>query len=521
LTKAKKACIIMVSIIKKIERAVHMSKFLSKIIFVFFALAVSVSLLSGCGGEEAPLGGDAGDKTGDLPDGEKATEEKPSHYSADYLPKVTYGGYEFRVMTPKNGSFDHLISLEADVEEETGETLPDAIYKRNRLIEERYDIIFKGVVVASYDVCFDNFKKAVRSASEDFDLCMLLPRYAWSQSVEGGAVMTADLPHLDITKPWYVESINSEMTIDGKMFFAYSDECLNLLENTSCVLFNKQMTADLGLGNMYALVKDGKWTMDVFFSYARLAAADLDGDGKMTENDRYGILSTASEFVPAFWSSAGVRTVEKDANDLHVFAGQSPKFYDILDKVCENLYGGDKIYFDGAYDKPRDSAIPFSENYGLFYSHCLRAVPGLRAMETDFGILPFPKYDEAQNLYYSRAGRGWINTVPVSATDLARTSVIMEALAVESKNYVIPAYFEVALRTKFLRDDDSEEMLNIIEKNRFVDLGDTIYATPISDMITNSIIGDKNTNFVSLIEKNLGTIEDILKKSNEAAQALE
>ena len=495
-----------------------------KFIISFICLISIFALLfitAGCGG-----GSDSGGKTttnepGNLPEATETTEEKPSHYEADYLPEVSYGGYEFRIMTPRNGSFDHLISLEADVEEESGETLPDAIYKRNRLIEERYDIVFKGLVVASYDACLDQFKKVARSGSDDFDLCMLLPRYAWSQAIEGAAVTVGDLPYLDISRPWYVKSVNSEMTIDHKMFFAYSDECLNLLENTSCVLFNKQMTADLGLGNMYTLVKEGKWTMDVFFSYAKTASMDLDGDGKMTENDRYGILSTASEFVPAFWSSAGVRTVEKDANDLHVFTGQSPKFYDILDLVCENLYGGEKIYFDGQYDKVRDSAIPFSENYGLFYSHCLRAVPGLRAMETDFGILPFPKYDEAQEQYYSRAGRGWINSVPISASDLSRTSVIMEALAVESKNYVIPAYFEVALRTKFLRDDDSEDMLNIIEQNRFVDLGDTIYATPIADMITDTIIRDKNTNFVSQIEKNLGTIEDTIKKSNEAAQALE
>jgi hypothetical protein len=500
------------------ERVVYMSKILRKII-VALLLAVAVNLAAGCGGDPASPETGAEDKTG-AAEAAPPAEEKPSHYEAGYLPEVSYGGYEFRIMTPRNGSFDHLISLEADVEEESGETLPDAIYKRNRLIEERYGIVFKGLVVESYDACFDQFKKVARSGSDDLDLCMLLPRYAWSQAVEGAAVTVKDLPHLDISQPWYVKSINSEMTIDGKMFFAYSDECLNLLENTSCVLFNKQMTADLGLGNMYSLVKEGKWTFDVFFSYAKTATADLDGDGKMTENDRYGILSTASEFVPAFWSSAGVRTVEKDANDLHVFVGQDPKYYDILDKVCENLYGGEKIYFDGAYDKVRDSAVPFSENYGLFYSHCLRAVPGLRAMETDFGILPFPKYDEAQNIYYSRAGRGWINTAPISATDLSRTSVIMEALAVESKNYVIPAYFEVALRTKFLRDDDSEEMLNIIERNRFVDLGDTIYATQISDMITNSIIGDKNTNFVSLIEKNLSKIEETLQKSNEAAQAL-
>ena len=165
--------------------------------------------------------------------------------------------------------------------------------------------------------------------------------------------------------------------------------------------------------------------------------------------------------------------------------------------------------------------MQFAGDYGLFYSNCLRAVPGLRAMETDFGILPFPKYDEAQPKYYSRAGRGWINCVPVTAADLGRTSVIMEALAAESKNHVIPAYYEVALRTKFLRDDESEEMLDIIEKNRFVDLGDTIYAVQIADMLTTHIIADKNVDYISAIEKNSGIINAAIQKSNEAALALD
>ena len=488
---------------------------------VILTAVLIVGFVSGC--QNNP---DENDKTNspatDLPP-DAAAETKPSHYEAGYLPDKTYGGYEFRIMTPPNGYYDNIITLEADVEEENGEILPDAIYKRNRIIEKRYGMVFKSIVVDSYDACLSKFQNSVRAGSDDFDLCMLLPRYAWGQAIEGAVVPVKSLPYLDISQPWYVQNVNNEMYIGGKLFFAYSDECLNLLENTSCILFNKKLVEALGLENMYNLVKEGKWTLDKFFDLAKTATADLDGDGTMTDADRYGIVSTASEFLPAFWSSAAINTIGKDENDLHVFAGQNEKLYSILDKVCGNLYGGQKIYFDGYWDKPKlfsSSAMQFAGDYGLFFSNCLRAVPGLRAMETDFGIIPFPKYDETQKIYHSRAGRGWINCVPSGAPDLERTSAIMESLAVESKNHTVPAYHETMLRTKFLRDDESEEMLDIIENNRFVDLGDTIYALLIADMLSEHIIFNKNTDFVSAIEKNLGKINEALKKSNEAVLAL-
>ena len=514
----------------KTENVKNLKNLILVILLVVFLVMVT-GLTAGCDNNSNNSDGKNAEETNPSATGpaadagtESAAAAKPSHYEADYLPDKKYGGYEFRIMTPPNGFYDNIITLEADVEEETGDILYDAVYKRNRIIEKQYDIIFKGIVVDNYDACLERFKKSVMAGADDFDLCMLLPRYAWSQALEGAVVPVNQLPYLDISQPWYVHGVNAEMSIGGKLFFAYSDECLNLLENTSCVLFNKKLVADLGLDNMYGLVRDGTWTLDKFFSLARKATADLDGDGKITDADRFGIVSSASEFLPAFWSSCGVRTVTKNEDDFHVFTEQPEKFYNILDKVCDNLYSGEKIYFDGVWDKPNSfssSAIQFAGDFGLFFSNCLRAVPGLRAMETDFGIIPFPKYDEAQEIYYSRAGRGWINCAPNGAPDLERTSVIMEALAVESKNYTVPAYHEIALRTKFLRDDESEEMLDIIEKNRFVDLGDTIYALLIADMLSETIILNKNTDFVSALEKNMGKINEALQKSNEMALALD
>ena len=160
----------------------------------------------------------------------------------------------------------------------------------------------------------------------------------------------------------------------------------------------------------------------------------------------------------------------------------------------------------------------FANNQGLFGVLTLSSVQGLRGMETDFGILPFPKYDEKQEKYYSNVLDGWINCVPITNTDFEMTSVIMEALAVESRNLVLPAYLETALRTKYSRDDESLEMLNIIEQGRTVDFGlHIIVRTPL----VNQGIAVQKNNFASQVEKDRNKIDKLLSDYNEAALLLD
>ena len=509
---------------------------MKKIVFlglVVLVLSVSVNFIAGCA-EKSPDSNQA-DPSMDSTDEQNGNLEKTDtgqiKYTADYLPDKTYGGYEFRVVVPENNVFD--LTLSANIEEETGDTVNDAIYRRNRLIEERYDIAIKQINGPDWWDLSKLFQKSVVSGSDDFDLGMMIARDAWATALKGAVMPIGRLPYVDISQPWYARYVNSEISINGKTYFAYSDECLNLFEWTVCVMFNKQLAADLALENMYGLVHNNRWTMDKFFELAKYAVLDLDGNGEMADKDRYGILSQHDMLYPSCWVSSGVKTVSKNENDLFIFVGDDEKLYNILEKMYQNLFGGEKIYFDAFVDKitsyqfqpgteeqRRVSRKQFEENLGLFYVNGVGEIPMLRAMETDFGILPFPKHDETQDRYYSRIVDGWPNCVPVTAPDPERTGVVMEALAVESKNITVPAYYETALRTKYARDDESQEMLDIIHANMTMDIGDTFYMDPVRYIYVNVLNARKN-NFASAVEKAIPKVEKTLATANEAALALD
>jgi hypothetical protein len=129
-------------------------------------------------------------------------------------------------------------------------------------------------------------------------------------------------------------------------------------------------------------------------------------------------------------------------------------------------------------------------------------------METDFGILPFPKFNEAQENYYSVVNpyTGVMLGIPQSAEDLNRVSIILEALAAESRYTLQPAYYDVALTRKYTRDEESEEMLDIIFGSRVYDIGGVYsFGNVFLDFIELSRNNDRN--IMSFYERRIGHME--------------
>jgi hypothetical protein len=137
---------------------------------------------------------------------------------------------------------------------------------------------------------------------------------------------------------------------------------------------------------------------------------------------------------------------------------------------------GDKnITFQTGYEStvPDDIRAVFEEGRALFYGEVMQCIIRMRESETEFGLVPWPKYDQMQDGYYNlvhtSAGRGVC--IPVSQTDYEFVGAIVEAFAAKSMYTVTPAYYDVALTYKYMRDTDSAEMLDIILDSRVYDLG--------------------------------------------------
>ena len=138
----------------------------------------------------------------------------------------------------------------------------------------------------------------------------------------------------------------------------------------------------------------------------------------------------------------------------------------------------------------------------------------MRSYDTvEFGVVPPPKYDESQEKYITMMNAATsMFCVPITIEDTKYVGAVLEAWAAKAHNVTIPAYFEVALKTKYSRDDESAAMLDLILKSATVDL---IYYSNDFDPFSSAgyrLFHDKSHNFTSFYDKNEKSMSKKLEK---------
>jgi len=178
------------------------------------------------------------------------------------------------------------------------------------------------------------------------------------------------------------------------------------------------------------------------------------------------------------------------------------RFLSLFNRVFEILIDTNGWFREyGGGGNVADTSIDlFMNNQSLFMNAQMWYISRLRGMETDFGIIPYPKFDESQEQHFARASFYDAFIVSQSNPDLARTSAIIEALNSESWKTVMPVYTELLLMSRYARDDESEAMLRMIMDNLVLDLGDTIWVDRVRDAVFAPMLAANNRNIVSRID---------------------
>lgn len=490
-----------------------------KLLSVF--LLISILLTASCG--SSPSGPVSGDDTSATTT-DTAESETTAARIEPVLPDTRWEGYKFRVLT-KGDTNVHWKSKDIAAAEENGDVINDAVYARNMKVYERFGV--EMVDIPSPNGTGDltsPLRKSVMASSDDYD--MVASGYNDVPKALAGDGMLMELhnvPYMDLSKPWYDQNANEQTSLDGKLFATVGDMILMDNEATYGVLFNKKLAEDYGFENFYEKVKDGTWTIDYMTECSRAVAKDLDGDGVMGEKDQWGCIGEPFNTY-AYMVGCGVQAYEKNKDDIPVFTVNSERFHDSFVKAFQ-LNRDDKSTmfsdnFKSATDVFAEFIDPaFSESRVLFNVAGLVRVTVFRAMETDFGILPMPKFDKEQKEYFSIVSTGSANTISIPVTaDAERSGAVIEALSAESHYILTPAFYDTVLKTKAARDDDSADMLDIIFANRIFDVA---YIYDWGGLI-GSINNLKNADKISsTVESKLKSAETSLEKTITAYKELE
>lgn len=488
-----------------------------KILVALLLSSMLISSFAGCSDGSENSDGSTSDVTSEVSSSEEIVEEEEEEEftletAAALYADRDYGGYEYRVADRGDpGTYADWQTFDVYAAELTGEVINDAVYERNSTLEETLNIKIAERAY-THGAVTSTVKTSIMSGSDDYDvftdgLSSIAPLISQKYILDLRSIET-----LKFENEWWDHQIYNDLSIMGKSFFMTGD--ISVMDNygTWCYLFNKTMVANYGLESPYDLVDSGKWTIDKHNEMAQAVTIDLDGDGKWTMADSYGYI-TETYNTAANWNCFGFRVISKDADDLPIFTYSGEEQISALQKSVETQWGtftnmGTNSTVTGGgslTDNTRENQ--FAIGRALFYYAGMRNITLYRDSDTDFGIIPAPKYKEEQEQYYSSysSSNCTAYSIPVTVGDPAKVGDITEAMAHLSVYTLTPAYYDKTLIGKSTRDAESEPMLDLILSTRNYDLGN------IYDWggINSAIYGMKDPNTVA------STLQKLEKAGNK------
>ncbi len=381
-----------------------------------------------------------------------------------------FGGYTYTVygLGPNEGGDWNVHDLLTPDEEERTDAISDAIYKRNLFLEETYGFDF-DLIESDTRWPYTIVAGLLLAGDDTIDDYCVNPADAVSLAASGLLYNMKSLPYLDLEADYWDPSIVSPMSVYGKLYCATGAISIVPKEGVRAMYFNKTIAEDKKIPSIYQMVYDKTWTIDKLFQYASVGSSDVNGNGKRDAEDVYGIMAQGSLGMLLF-QGAGERSIIKNNDDEFIIGCDTDRSINVAQKIAGYINTKKDDIWQSFW---QEMLVRFNEEKALFYTEVMLHVKTMRGYEVDFGIIPTPMYDEMQENYshWVNFGEMYVHTIPAHAEDPNRTAYILETTAVASKYYLIPAYYEVSLKSKWSRDTESEDMLDIIFSTYSLDLG--------------------------------------------------
>lgn len=415
-----------------------------RLIALLVVLLMSVALFAGCGGDK-----NGGDSTTAGTTAPSATTTAPESTTEP----ITFNGREFTIThgsyfpsKDENGNF--ISALHEEWQQAYDE------------LEERLDIKLEQATLEGN--VLENLTSAGMSGLKLADLIRAHQRDYWPAAkanlilaVDGDELKNAGLNAFDETR-WYVPAVEQSKLFDKHWGLTVASKYI-AVPSGYFVTFNKELVAEAGYDDLYQMVRDKKWTWDVYRDIAIKVTKDTTGDGVP---DIWGTGATAwgNEAI-----SNGVEFIGQDASGKWVSTINTPEGIRAL-QFLYDLNFGDGTRLD---EKSGICRQAFADGTIAFNWAQMGHINGPN--ETiynsihDYGIVPMPLGPDASE-YVSMNDNN--NLLVVQA---AASSELDEIVAIANEWALIvndtESYLEVLDDGRCRTEEDKEMMINYILPN--------------------------------------------------------
>ncbi len=381
----------------------------------------------------------------------------------DHIEIEDMEGYNFRMFCrPGTNMIDNQYA-----EEETGDIINDAVYRRNETVKNLFNI--EITAIESSQSKADDAINTILAGDDQYDIILPHSRSAFSYAVQNALVNFNEVKTIDTSKEWWSRDIVDSANINDYLYVLDGDISTHRLHYAFAMYFNKRIFDELGLDYPYQMALDGTWTFDEFSKLVKQGSKDINGDGLMKpEDDQYGYYSWHAFGPIQVLYSGGQRIYSKNAKGTPTLSLNSTKTVEIFSKFF-SLCNTEDVLLVSAAEAPKED--PFTSGRAMFADKDLGSAKTMRSMNDEFGIVPWPKFTKDDKYNTVINGHASLVVMPITVSDYDRSGKIIEALCAFGNRDVIPAFYDVSLKTKFARDYESEKMIDIIRDSLIYDIG--------------------------------------------------
>ena len=459
--------------------------------------------LASCGESAAP---DAGNDTTVTPTGTTAPEEEtePAEINRENavssLKGVDLGGETINILYTGETTYAQDVFAE-----QTGDLVDDAVYNRNIYVEDTLNVKLNPITAAvgTQDTA-DHLAKTVLAGEDEYDLASVHQAYSMKYVTEGYFHNFVGDKYIDFEKPWWNLDYMKEMTVgDDRVFFLVGDISLMYLKSLGCIYYNRDLYETI-YGNAdepYDLVFSGKWTFDKYSELVRGAYADLNGDGQVNVGDRFGGYGSKGKSVEHYVYGAGIRSTTKNAEgipELTLYNETTVAFAEAL----HDLYFDNIGFRIASADDFKKEMQMFADGSVLFAQTWFRHAEIFRDMDNDYGIVCMPKFLESSDYTTLVHDGTTVFATPITSQKTDIVGAVCEAMAFQNYKTVTPAYYEIALKVKYSRDDKTAQMLDLINASATTNFGYVYFASIAGVPSLRAFVNVGANDFTSWYKKN-------------------
>jgi len=394
----------------------------------------------------------------------------------DYLKKfedLDFDGYVVKYALSSAEDPNSIGHIACNVEEKNGDTVVDAIYDRNETIKNTINVDIEVVTTTNHTGFTAAVRPSLMAGDTDYD-------WLWGQQandidlcLEGYVFDLNKLGERSLVDPdaaWWATDYMDYYQYKDEVYWLSGPLCLNYTGGASCVFVNTTLyEANIAptYGNIYDLVRAGKWTIDDFAAMSSLVYKDVNGDEKLNEGDVIGSVFSSSWAIMQLLGGVGVECSTRNADGTITFdiTSTNSKYVDTMQKTY-NLF--DQAV--GINNNLSNWTCYFVNGTQLFRFSSISTMSGFREMEDDFYLIPCPKLDLNQPDYRSIMTDGnSLMGLAYTCQNIEAATATLELMAYFNDQMVTDLYFDEVLKYKYSRDDDTAEMVQLVTDSIYTD----------------------------------------------------